>query len=50
MEGKSIATSVGDTAATYLGVLCQLNNVDCAKIKKVQVNPQVRYTQFTEKQ
>jgi len=50
LEGKSIATSVGDTAATYLGVLCELNNVDCTKIKKVQVNPQVRYTQFIQKQ
>jgi NitT/TauT family transport system substrate-binding protein len=49
-EGKSVAYSVGETAVTYLEVLCRLNNVDCSKIKKIQMNPQVRYPQFVQKQ
>lgn len=50
LEGRSLAYSVGETATNYLDVLCRLNGVDCAKIKKVQMNPQVRYPQFVQRQ
>jgi len=46
MEGKKFAVSVGDTVAAYLPVFCKKNNVDCDKINKITVNPQVRNSQF----
>jgi NitT/TauT family transport system substrate-binding protein len=46
MEGKKFAVSVGDTVAAYLPVFCRKNNVDCDKINKINVNPQVRNSQF----
>jgi len=50
MEGKKFAYSVGDTVAAYLPVFCKKNNVDCAKINKVIVNPQLRNSQFMARQ
>jgi len=50
MEGKSLATSVGDPATTYLDVFCAINKVDCDKIKKVQIDPQLKFPQFMQKQ
>ena len=46
LEGKTIPHSVGETATSYLDVLCKLNNVDCTKINKVQMAPQARASQF----
>lgn len=50
LEGKTVAHSVGDTATSYLDVLCKLNNVDCGKVRKVQMNIQARYPQFLARQ
>jgi NitT/TauT family transport system substrate-binding protein len=46
LEGKAVATSVGETATTYLDVLCAKNGVDCGKIKRVQMEIQSRMPQF----
>lgn len=50
LEGKKFAVSVGDTLASYLPVFCKKTNIDCEKITRVTVNPQVRNTQFVAKQ
>ncbi|EKF17472.1 NMT1/THI5 like domain protein [Nitratireductor pacificus pht-3B] len=50
LEGKSIAHSVGETGTSYLGVFCELNDVDCSKISKVQMDSQSRVPQFLQKQ
>jgi NitT/TauT family transport system substrate-binding protein len=50
IEGKKFAYSVGDTVAAYLPVFCKKNNVDCAKINKIIVNPQLRNSQFMSRQ
>jgi len=50
LEGKSLGTSVGDTATSYLDLFCKLNKVDCSKIKKVQMNAQALVPQFLAKQ
>lgn len=42
LEGKTLGNAVGDTAVTYLKVLCEKNNVDCAKIKIVSIAVQAR--------
>lgn len=49
MEGKSLAISVGDPATTYLEVFCAINKINCDKINKVQVDPQVKFPQFMQK-
>ncbi|MBN8968401.1 MAG: ABC transporter substrate-binding protein [Rhizobiales bacterium] len=46
LEGKSIAAPVGETGTTYLGIFCEKNNVDCSKVKKVQIDIQARVAQF----
>jgi NitT/TauT family transport system substrate-binding protein len=50
MEGKSIAVSVGETGTTYLGTFCQINKIDCDKIKKVQVDAASRVNYFLQNQ
>jgi len=50
LEGKSIAHSVGETGTSYLDVFCKINNVDCSKVNKVQVNAQARMPQFLQRQ
>ncbi|CAN7491047.1 ABC transporter substrate-binding protein [Aminobacter aminovorans] len=50
LEGKTIAAPVGETGTTYLGVFCEINNVDCSKIKKVQIDVQARVSQFLSNQ
>jgi NitT/TauT family transport system substrate-binding protein len=50
LEGKTVAHSVGDTATSYLDVLCKINGVDCGKVRKVQMNIQARYPQFLARQ
>ncbi|QOZ31658.1 ABC transporter substrate-binding protein [Bradyrhizobium sp. CCBAU 53421] len=49
MEGKSLAVSVGDPATTYLDVFCSINKINCDKINKVQVDPQLKFPQFMQK-
>lgn len=49
LEGKTVATSVGETATTYLGVFCKLNHVDCNQIHLVTMNNQARYPSFIER-
>jgi NitT/TauT family transport system substrate-binding protein len=50
LEGKTLATSVGDTTMDYLKVLCSQNNIDCDKIKLVMINVQARLPQFMNNQ
>lgn len=50
MEGKSIAVSVGETGTSYLDVFCQINKVDCSKIKRVQVDGAARVNYFLQGQ
>ena len=50
LEGKTIAHSVGETGTSYLDAFCKANNVDCAKITKVQMNAQSRMPQFLQRQ
>jgi NitT/TauT family transport system substrate-binding protein len=49
MEGKSLATIVGDPASTYLDAFCAINKIDCDKINKVQIDPQLKFPQFMQK-
>lgn len=49
LEGKTIATSVGETGTTYLDVFCKLNGADCSKIKRVTMNDQARYPNFLQR-
>ncbi|GAA2849946.1 ABC-type nitrate/sulfonate/bicarbonate transport system substrate-binding protein [Aminobacter aminovorans] len=48
MEGRSLAVSTGDTATAYLDVLCKKNGIDCSKISKVQIDPQIKVPQFLQ--
>lgn len=48
LEGKSIATAIGETGTTYLDSFCKNNGVDCSKVKRVQVNAQSRVPQFIQ--
>lgn len=50
LEGKSLATTVGDTTMDYLKVVCSKNQVDCGKIKFVMMNVQARLPQFMNRQ
>lgn len=46
LEGKTLASTVGDTTMDYLRVFCSQNHVDCDKIKIVMMNVQARLPQF----
>ena len=50
LEGKTVAHAVGETGTSYLAVFCAVNGVDCAKVKKVQMDAQSRVPQFLQKQ
>lgn len=50
LEGRTVAHSVGETGTSYLSVFCAINNVDCNKVKKVQMDAQSRVPQFLQKQ
>lgn len=50
IEGKTVAHSVGETGTSYLAVFCAVNQVDCNKVKKVQMDAQSRVPQFLQKQ
>jgi NitT/TauT family transport system substrate-binding protein len=48
LEGKVIATAIGETGTTYLDSFCKNNGVDCSKVKKVQVDAQSRVPLFVQ--
>jgi NitT/TauT family transport system substrate-binding protein len=48
MEGKSIVTSVGETGTSYLSTFAAENHVDFDKIKRVQVDAQIRVNYFLQ--
>ncbi|MFU0505544.1 ABC transporter substrate-binding protein [Pseudaminobacter sp. NGMCC 1.201702] len=50
LEGKTIAHAVGETGTSYLDAFCEINEVDCSKISKVQMDSQSRVPQFLQKQ
>jgi NitT/TauT family transport system substrate-binding protein len=50
LEGKTIASSVGETGTSYLGTFCEINNIDCSKVNKVQMDSQSRVPQFIQNQ
>ena len=50
MEGKSIATAVGETGTTYLSTFAAKNGIDYSSIKRVQVDAQSRAKLFLQKQ
>lgn len=42
LKGKILGNAVGDTAITYLKVICNKNNIDCSDINLVNVAMQAR--------
>ena len=50
LEGKTIAHAVGETGTSYLNAFCEINQVDCSKISKVQMDSQSRVPQFLQGQ
>jgi NitT/TauT family transport system substrate-binding protein len=41
---------VGETGTSYLGTFCEINNIDCSKVNKVQMDSQSRVPQFIQNQ
>ncbi len=50
LEGKRIAHSVGETGTSFLGVVCQVNNIDCDKINLVTMASTARVPSFLQGQ
>ncbi|MEZ0168804.1 ABC transporter substrate-binding protein [Microvirga sp. TS319] len=50
LEGKTVAHAVGETGTSYLSAFCDINKVDCGKVKKIQMDAQSRVPQFLQKQ
>ncbi|WP_349631764.1 ABC transporter substrate-binding protein [Bradyrhizobium liaoningense] len=48
LEGKTIASAVGETSTAYLDVFCSRNGIDCSKIKKINMDSQIRISQFMQ--
>jgi NitT/TauT family transport system substrate-binding protein len=48
LEGKSIASSVGETSTAYLNVFCSRNKIDCSKISQIHMDSQIRISQFVQ--
>lgn len=48
LEGKSIATAIGETGTSYLDAFCRKNGVDCGKVNRVQVHAQARIPSFIQ--
>lgn len=48
LEGKSIATAIGETGTSYLDTFCKKNGIDCGKITRVQVHAQARVPTFIQ--
>ena len=49
LEGKRVAVSAGDPLGALLQAVCKANNVDCAKISMVQVDPPAKVVTVLEK-
>ncbi len=49
LEGKKVAVTAGDPLAQLLQAVCKANNVDCAKIGMVQVDPAAKVVTVLEK-
>ncbi|WP_342723479.1 ABC transporter substrate-binding protein [Bradyrhizobium sp. B097] len=49
LEDKSIASSVGETSTAYLNEFCTRNRIDCGKIKKINMDSQVRISEFMQR-
>lgn len=50
LVGKTIAHSVGETGTSYLGVICEVNNIDCDEVNLVTMSSQARVPAFIQKQ
>ncbi|MCC7484275.1 MAG: ABC transporter substrate-binding protein [Burkholderiales bacterium] len=48
LEGKTIATAVGETGTSYLDTFCRRNGIDCGKVTRVQVHAQARVPSFIQ--
>lgn len=48
LEGKTIATAIGETGTTYLDSFCKNNGVDCSKVKRIQVDARSRVPLFVQ--
>lgn len=49
LVGRSVAVSAGDPLGALLQAVCKANNVDCAKINMVQVDPAAKVVAVLEK-
>jgi NitT/TauT family transport system substrate-binding protein len=49
LEGKTVAVTPGDPLGALLQAVCKANNVDCAKISMVQVDPAAKVVTVLEK-
>ena len=49
LEGKKVAVTAGDPLGSLLQAVCKANNVDCAKIGMVQVDPAAKVVAVLEK-
>lgn len=49
LEGKKVAVTPGDPLGQLLQAVCKANNVDCAKINMVQVDPAAKVVTVLEK-
>ena len=49
LEGKKVAVTPGDPLGQLLQAVCKANNVDCAKVSMVQVDPAAKVVTVLEK-
>ena len=49
LEGKKVSVTPGDPLGALLQAVCKANNVDCAKISMVQVDPAAKVVTVLEK-
>ena len=49
LEGKKVAVTPGDPLGQLLQAVCKANNVDCAKISLIQVDPAAKVVTVLEK-
>ena len=49
LEGKKVAVTPGDPLGALLQAVCKANNVDCAKVSMVQVDPAAKVVTVLEK-
>src|SRR6185436_2521727 len=49
LEGKKVAVTPGDPLGQLLQAVCKANNVDCAKVSLIQVDPAAKVVTVLEK-